>query len=143
VSEPEVSAGSGNPAAAAVSEAEGRAPKVVRSVLIALGALAVVIAFVIVAALPENRAPVTYRFTIPLGTAQQLAAGANISLFPERLVINKGDVIDLVNHDDQNDEVGPFFVPANGELRQSVNRPGTYSGTCTLHRSGRVVIVVR
>ena len=111
--------------------------------MIAAGALVVAIIFVIVAALPETRVPVTYRFVIPLGTARALASGANISLFPERLVIDKGDVIDLVNHDDQNDEVGPFFVAAFGELRQSVDRAGTYSGTCTLHRSGRVVIVVR
>ncbi|MGH9123223.1 MAG: hypothetical protein ACRDZ8_00630 [Acidimicrobiales bacterium] len=115
----------------------------VRSLLISLGALIAAVAFVVFGVLPEAHTPVTYRFTVPLGTARALAAGANVSVFPERLVINKGDIIDLVNRDDHADEVGPFFVAAFGELRQSVNQAGTFSGTCTLHRSGRVVIVVR
>jgi hypothetical protein len=112
-------------------------------VAIAVAAVGVLVAFLITASLPGHHRPVTYRFVIPAGTGQALAAGANISLFPERLVIDRGDVIDLVNEDDRDDEVGPFFVGADSELRQSVNRAGTYSGTCTLHRSGRVVIVVR
>jgi len=112
-------------------------------VLVSVASLAAAAVFIVAAALPETRSPLTYRFVIPPGTAAKLAAGANISLFPERLVIDKGDVIDLVNNDDYNDEVGPFYVAAHGELRQAVDRPGTYTGTCTLHRSGRVVIVVR
>lgn len=111
--------------------------------MVGAACLAVVASFLVAAVLPEAHTPVTYRFVIPLGTAARLAAGANISLFPERLVIDKDDVIDLVNEDSSNDEVGPFFVSAYGELRQSIDEPGTYSGTCTLHRSGRVVIVVR
>lgn len=110
--------------------------------LVGLACLVVAAAFLVAAVAPESHAPVTYRFVIPPGTAAKLAAGANISLFPERLVIDKDDVIDLVNEDSSNDEVGPFFVSAHGELRQSIDKPGTYSGTCTLHRSGRVVIVV-
>jgi hypothetical protein len=110
---------------------------------VSLGVLVAAVVFVVVGLLPEAQTPTTYRFTIPLGTSRALAAGANVSLFPERLVINKGDIIDLVNHDDHADEVGPFFVAAFGELRESVNQAGTFSGTCTLHRSGRVVIVVR
>jgi hypothetical protein len=139
---PKTEADGASPAAEATDQ--GAQPvRSARSVVVALAALIIAVVFLVAAGLPETRAPATYRFTIPLGTAKQLAAGANISLFPERLVITKGDIIDLVNHDNQNDEVGPFFVPAFGELRQSVNQPGTYSGVCTLHRSGRVVIVVR
>lgn len=124
-------------------EAPAAPPRALRCVVTSIGALVIAVIFVVVAILPEAHRPATYRFVIPLGSAQALAAGANISLFPERLVLDQGDVIDLVNHDDRNDEVGPFFVPAFGELRQSVNQAGTFSGTCTLHRSGRVVIVVR
>jgi hypothetical protein len=111
--------------------------------LTAAASLAVGITFVVVALLPRSHAPEVYRFTIPLGTAARLEAHVNVSLFPERLVIDKGDVIDLVNQDDHDDEVGPFFVAAHSELREAVDRVGTYVGTCTLHRSGRVVIVVR
>jgi hypothetical protein len=123
----------------AISPTTGTTPRLA----IAVVAVGVIVAFLIAASLPGHHAPVTYRFVIPAGTGQALAAGANISLFPERMVIDRGDIIDLVNEDDRDDEVGPFFVAANSELRQSVNRAGTYSGTCTLHRSGRVVIVVR
>jgi len=112
-------------------------------VLIAVASLIVATTFVVVALLPRSHVAEVYRFTIPLGTAQRLAAGVNVSLFPERLVIDRGDVIDLVNQDDHDDEVGPFFVAAHSELREAVDRAGTYVGTCTLHRSGRVVIVVR
>jgi hypothetical protein len=111
--------------------------------VIAVASLAVGAAFVGVALLPQSHVPEVYRFTIPAGTAARLASGVNVSLFPERLVIDRGDVIDLVNQDDHDDEVGPFFVAAHGELREAVDRAGTYVGTCTLHRSGRVVIVVR
>jgi len=111
--------------------------------LIAVACVAVATTFVVVALLPRSHVPEVYRFTIPVGTAQRLAAGANVSLFPERLVIDRGDVIDLINQDDRDDEVGPFFVAAHSELREAVDQAGTYVGTCTLHRSGRVVIVVR
>jgi hypothetical protein len=111
--------------------------------IVAAASLAVGAAFVGTALLPQSHVAEIYRFTIPAGTAARLAAGANISLFPERLVIDRGDVIDLVNQDEHDDEVGPFFVAAHGELREAVDRAGTYVGTCTLHRSGRVVIVVR
>ncbi len=99
--------------------------------------------FIATALLPQSNVAEVYRFTIPAGTAARLAAGVNVSLFPERLVIDRGDVIDLVNQDDHDDEVGPFFVAAHSELREAVDRAGTYVGTCTLHRSGRVIIVVR
>jgi len=113
------------------------------AVLASAAATVVIVAFVVAGLLTVRHSAVTYRFVIPLGTGRRLASGDNISLFPERLVIDRGDVIDLVNQDDRNDEVGPFFVAAHSELRQAVDRAGTFSGTCTLHRSGRVVIVVR
>jgi len=110
---------------------------------VSLVSVVIAVVFVVAALLPEPHTPVTYRFVIPAGTGARLAAGADISLFPERLTIDKGDVIDLVNEDSRNDEVGPFFVSADSELRQSVDHAGTFVGVCTLHRSGRVVIVVR
>jgi hypothetical protein len=83
------------------------------------------------------------RYVIPAGTAAELAAGRRVDLLPERLDLRVGDVIQIVNRDDQGQVIGPFFVAARSTMTQRFTSPGTFVGRCTVHVSGQIRLTVR
>lgn len=86
--------------------------------------------------------PPEYAYAIPYGAGEALDRGEPLEILPGRLDVAVGEVIEIVNHDDRGHLVGPFYVGAGETLRQRFASPGEFVGTCTVHPSGELVLVV-
>ena len=106
------------------------------AVLVAASVLAVVVFA------GDRREPVTYRYVIPAGTGDRIAAGEQVEIVPARLVVHVGDRLLLRNKDDIQHHMGPLFVDANGLLSLNFSDPGTIQGVCTLNVAGQAEIVI-
>lgn len=86
--------------------------------------------------------PVEYRYIIPNGTADRIAAGDPVTIVPARLDLNVGDSVEIVNQDESGHTVGPFFVGEGETVSQTFNTVAEYVDACTVHPSGEFRIVV-
>lgn len=86
--------------------------------------------------------PVTYKYIIPNGTADRIAAGEPVQIVPARLDIRVGDSVEIVNNDDQGHNVGPFFVGEGETVSQTFPSVAEYVDSCSVHPSGEFRIVV-
>ena len=124
-------------------------------VLLAQAVLAVAVVVALVAVLTRHPSttgtPTTgsghgahvWEYTVPLGTAAAIDAGQKIFVFPARLDVRVGDELIVHNNDNRNQEIGPYEVDRGATLEQRFTEPGTITGICTIHPSGRVEIVIR
>lgn len=87
--------------------------------------------------------PTTYRYVIPVGTGDRIAAGEEVEIVPARLVVHVGDRLLLRNKDDIQHHMGPLLVDPNGLLSMSFSDEGTIEGVCTLNQSGQAKIIVK
>lgn len=108
-----------------------------------LGLVAALILLVVVFSGGGDRQPVTYRYVIPAGTGDRLAAGEQVEIVPARLVVHVGDRLLLRNKDDVQHHMGPLLVDPNGLLSMSFSDEGTIQGVCTLNEAGQAKIVVK
>lgn len=92
---------------------------------------------------PPPRAGATISIDVPPGAAARLARGERLSVVPNRIVGWVGDTLRIVNRDRQVHTIGPFIVSPGQRLTVPLARAGVYVGTCSLHRSRKVEIVVR
>lgn len=83
-----------------------------------------------------------YDYFIPEGTGDRFDAGEIIEILPAELEVAVGEVLRIVNEDDRDHLVGPFFVGAGETLTQRFSTPGEFEGLCTVHPSGQFVLVV-
>lgn len=83
-----------------------------------------------------------YRVVIPMGTGEQIDAGEPVELIPAELDLDLYTSFVVENHDERLHEVGPFSVRPGETLSYQFTQAGTYKGTCTVHPSGDVTIVV-
>jgi hypothetical protein len=90
----------------------------------------------------DSDAPADYAFSIPVGAGEALDRGEPLEILPRSLEVTVGETLEIVNLDDRGHLVGPFFVGAGETLRQRFASPGTFSGTCTVHPSGEIELVV-
>ncbi|MEZ5296649.1 MAG: hypothetical protein R2697_10390 [Ilumatobacteraceae bacterium] len=81
-------------------------------------------------------------FVIPAGTADRIAAGEEVEIVPQELVMHVGDSIRIVNEDDVGHVVGVFYVGAGETLTQRFDTPGELSGECSVHPSGSFTLRV-
>ena len=81
-------------------------------------------------------------YTIPDGAAAEMSAGADLRILPGSLTATVGQSIQIVNHDRQGHNVGPWFVGPFETLTQQFTSPGVYSGLCTVHTSGTFTLEV-
>ncbi len=86
--------------------------------------------------------PADYRYVIPAGSGDAQDRGESIDILPASLDAKVGEVIEIINEDDRGHLVGAFFVGAGETVRQEFSSPGTFSGTCSVHPSGQIVITV-
>lgn len=86
------------------------------------------------------RGEADYVFVIPLGSRDQIDAGLPVEILPSRLDVTVGETIEIVNNDDENHLVGPYFIGAGETLRQQFSSPGRLEGVCTVHPSGEIVV---
>jgi len=61
---------------------------------------------------PADRAPKSVQIVIPPGTAERIDAGEETPLLPEEMVFVVGDVLEVINQDSANHQLGPIWVPA-------------------------------
>lgn len=83
-----------------------------------------------------------FDYVVPAGTADRLRAGEKLTVMPSVLRASVGDVIRIVNNDDEAADIGPFRVPARATLTQRLTRKGTFVGFCVLSPTGRSQLVV-
>ena len=83
-----------------------------------------------------------FDYLIPAGTGLRFDAGEVIEILPGELTVSVGQVLRIVNEDDRDHLVGPFFVGAGETLTQRFSTPGNFQGLCTVHTSGQFVLTV-
>ena len=83
-----------------------------------------------------------YDYDIPLGTGERFDNGEIIDIIPATLEVNVGEVLRIVNDDERDHLIGPFFVGAGGTLVQRFSAPGEFEGLCTVHPSGQFILKV-
>lgn len=105
--------------------------------------VAVLVLLVVVFAGGGHREPVTYRYVIPAGTGDRIAAGEQVEIVPSRLVVHVGDRLLLRNRDDIQHHMGPLLVDPDGLLSMSFSDEGTIEGVCTLNEAGQAKIIVK
>lgn len=81
-------------------------------------------------------------YLIPPGTADRIAAGAEVEIVPAELEVRVGEAIRIVNNDSADHIVGVFFVAAGETLTQRFNSEGVLSGECSVHPSGAFTLRV-
>ena len=81
-----------------------------------------------------------YRYVIPLGSGELIEAGEPVAIIPNRLDVVVGETIEIVNEDDRNHLVGPYFVGAGETMRQRFSSVGRLEGVCTVHPDGEIVV---
>lgn len=74
-----------------------------------------------------------YTIAIPLGTADRIALGERVDVFPRDLDFKLRDVLLIVNDDLVSHDIGPFFVEAGGRLERTFGEVASISGFCSLH----------
>lgn len=84
----------------------------------------------------------THVITIPAGTGARIDAGEDVTLVPRELHIDVNDVVRVENEDDRTFDVGPLVVTPHSVLVHEFDRPGRFSGACTLHPEDSFTIVV-
>ena len=91
---------------------------------------------------PDHSREVTY--TIPLGTADTIAAGGDPKVVPAEMIFTLGvqDVLVIHNDDAVPHTFGPYWVAASNTLRIHFSQPAVYEGFCSVHPSRQVRIVV-
>lgn len=112
-----------------------------------VGAFALLVAVLVLAVVVfsggGDRPPTTYRYVIPAGTGDRLAAGEQVEIVPARLVVHVGDRLLLRNRDDVQHHMGPLLVDPNGLLSMNFSDEGTIEGVCTLNDAGKAEIIVK
>ena len=85
---------------------------------------------------------VDYEYVIPLGTGARFDAGEDVEILPGEMTVRVGEVMRIINQDDRNHLIGPFFVGAGETLTQRFASAGEFTGVCTVHPSGEFILTV-
>jgi len=83
-----------------------------------------------------------YEYVIPPGTAERLRSGETVEILPEELNVHVGEVIRVINQDDEGHFVGIFYVGAGETVTQRFASPGEFIGVCTIHPVGQLTLRV-
>ena len=120
---------------------------------VAVPAVFLVVAALLVAACGDDDAPLVepdpavtsadYEYVIPEGTAERIRAWERVEIIPARLEVRVGEVIRIINDDDEGHFVGIFYVGPGETVTQRFASPGEFKGNCSIHPSGEISLVVR
>ena len=78
-----------------------------------------------------DRAPKTIQLVIPEGASQSVEAGEDVISLPEGSVFVLGDVLEVVNQDTVNHQLGPIWVPPGAVGSLALDEANEYSYTCS------------
>lgn len=89
----------------------------------------------------SERAPRQIEILIPPGTADQIADGQPGPAMPD-MRFAQGDQILVRNMDSVSHQLGPLWIPANSSSVLTLDRPSSYSLSCTFQASQSLDIEV-
>lgn len=89
----------------------------------------------------SERAPRQIEILIPPGTADQIAHGQPGPAMPD-MRFAQGDQILVRNMDSVSHQLGPLWIPANSSSVLTLDRPSSYSLSCTFQASQNLDIEV-
>lgn len=78
-----------------------------------------------------DRPPETFRLIIPEGTAEKVDAGEDPIQLPEGKVFVIGDVLEVINQDIVDHQLGPVWVPPGATGKLVLEVPDKYSFSCS------------
>ena len=81
-----------------------------------------------------------YEYLIPKGTGDRIRAGDDVEILPAQLDVYVDETIRIVNEDNEGHFVGIFYVGAGETVTQRFSSPGEYTGQCTIHPSGKLLL---
>jgi hypothetical protein len=86
----------------------------------------------------------TYLVRVPPGTADRLAAGEEVEVFPQRieLKLSEKDTLVVRNDDSVALTVGPYRIEPGQRFVQHYEGPGTFDLICSIHGAEGLRIVV-
>lgn len=91
----------------------------------------------------HDRAPETVQLTIPAGTADLVARGESAPAIPEEMVFVQGDVLEVVNQDAVDHQLGPIWVPPGATGRLVLEDANKFAYACSFAPSRYLGIDVR
>ncbi|MGD9092986.1 MAG: hypothetical protein PVF74_09055 [Anaerolineales bacterium] len=122
-------------------------PYLIRFLLVLGVSLALVLAinegFYLLSKEEHDRAPQTVQLTIPLGTADLVADGDSVPTIPEEMVFIEGDVLEVINEDKVDHQLGPIWVPSGATGRLVLEDANKYAYSCSFAPSRYLGIDVR
>lgn len=92
---------------------------------------------------PADRAPQTVRLVIPAGTAARVAAGEAVPSIPAEMTFTLGDVLEVVNQDDVDHQLGPVWVPPGRSATLKMEAAEQYAYACSFQPSRYLGLNVR
>ncbi len=91
----------------------------------------------------SDRAPKTVELVIPAGTAERVAAGEDVPSIPEEMVFVIGDVLQVVNQDNVDHQLGPIWVPAGSSGSLVLDQAEKFAYRCSFQASRYLGLDVR
>jgi hypothetical protein len=91
----------------------------------------------------HDRAPQTMQLTIPQGTAELVANGDSVPTIPEEMVFVEGDVLEVINQDTVDHQLGPIWVPPGATGSLVLEDANKYAYSCSFAPSRYLGIDVR
>ena len=82
-------------------------------------------------------------FVIPDGTAALVARGSWPPTLPANLTFVAGDTFVMRNNDVVEHNLGPYLLPAKGEVRVVMDTPRSSPFLCTVHPRGALDVIVQ
>ena len=83
-------------------------------------------------------------YSVPAGTAAQVAAGEPVAALPETITLTLGrrDILVIRNDDTQPVQIGPFIVAPGQRFEQQYYNRGSYNLVCSVHKGEQLRVVV-
>lgn len=90
-----------------------------------------------------DRAPRTVQLVIPPGTAQRVAAGQPVPEIPAEMTFVIGDVLEVINQDVVDHQLGPIWVPAGATGRLTMDRVDNLAYSCSFQETRYLGLNIR
>lgn len=90
-----------------------------------------------------DRAPKTIQLVIPAGASQRASEGEIVDVLPEDAIFVIGDVLEVVNQDSTEHQLGPIWVPAGSTGRIVLEEANKFSYSCSFTPSRYLGLDVR
>ncbi len=91
----------------------------------------------------HERAPQQVELVIPLGAAEMVRRGENVTAIPEEMVFMVGDTLVVKNEDSASHQLGPLWIPANSSASLSMDTAARYVESCSFQTSQYLGLDVR